>query len=295
MVGNDAILNGGNMLPIIYIPQPNNKVAYKKSSYEMKPIGITIHNTANIASARSEINYMHESDDYRSFHFAVDDKEIIQGMQTTKNTWHSGDGNTGLGNRQTISIEICLSYVSEYHLHADEAEREKYWKDNYKKRFEKAQENAAELTAYLLKIHGWGFDPSRIYKHADFQNKFCPHRTLSEYGWGYFLCLVEKFYSEMEMNEPMTNDERIAFENLEKRVAALEEIKGVINDKIKDIEISTKILYRKYDDIPNGHWSKETIKKMLDKGILIGDEKGNINITNALARIFVILDRANIF
>ena len=60
----------------------------------MTPIGITIHNTANCASARNEIEYMHISNDYRSFHFAVDDEEIVQGELTNMNTWHAGVGET---------------------------------------------------------------------------------------------------------------------------------------------------------------------------------------------------------
>ena len=43
-----------------------------------------------------------------SFHFAVDDKEVVQGLPLDRNGWHAGDGN-GKGNREGIAIEICYS------------------------------------------------------------------------------------------------------------------------------------------------------------------------------------------
>ena len=293
------------MKDIIYIPQPQNDVAYKKTQYKMKPIGITIHNSATVSSARDLINYMHVSDDYRSFHFAVDDEEIVQGELTNMNTWHAGDGETGIGNRQTISIEISLSYCGTHNTETpEEYER---WKRDYKKRFEKSQENGALLTAYLLMQYGWGFDTSRIYKHQDWSNKYCPHRTMSEYGWGYFLTLVEKAYTKLEGELPMTNAERAEFDALKKQVADLqkkeqkdhEQNYNLINTlKSSTVFISDQLLtpfYKTLEDIPDDDWCKPTIQKLVQRGVIKCDEKGFLNITNVLARILTILDRANIF
>lgn len=46
-----------------------------KCPYSMVPIGITIHNTANDASAKNEITYMKNNNNETSFHYAVDDVE----------------------------------------------------------------------------------------------------------------------------------------------------------------------------------------------------------------------------
>ncbi|MCI6271950.1 MAG: hypothetical protein MR601_03275 [Erysipelotrichaceae bacterium] len=51
---------------------------YIKCPYNMKPTRIVVHNTANSVSASSEINYMISNNNKVSYHFAVDDKEIIQ-------------------------------------------------------------------------------------------------------------------------------------------------------------------------------------------------------------------------
>ena len=59
-----------------------------KCPYSMTPIGITVHNTANDATAMNEINYMIRNDAYNSFHYAVDDKEIVQGLPLDRNGFH---------------------------------------------------------------------------------------------------------------------------------------------------------------------------------------------------------------
>lgn len=61
-----------------------------KCPYEMTPTRIVVHNTANDASARNEITYMISNNNEVSFHYAVDDGEIVQGVPENRNTWHSG-------------------------------------------------------------------------------------------------------------------------------------------------------------------------------------------------------------
>ena len=121
------------MIPIVKQLVPESKWGIK-CPYEMTPKGITVHNTANDASARNEIAYMTNNDYETSFHYAVDDKEAVQGLPLDRNGWHASDGN-GPGNRTTIAIEICYSKSGG-------------------ERFDKAEENAAELIASLCKEYG---------------------------------------------------------------------------------------------------------------------------------------------
>ena len=163
------------MVAIRKVECPENKYGVK-CPYEMTPTRIVIHNTANDASANNEIAYMHRNGNTTSFHFAVDDKEIVQGIDLNRNAWHASDGN-GKGNREGIAIEIC------YSLSGGD-------------RFEKAQKNAAELTAKLLKDYGWGID--RVTKHEDYTSKHCPHRTLDQYGWEFFIGLVKSYMNDSQ-------------------------------------------------------------------------------------------------
>ena len=133
--------------------------------------GITVHNTANDASALNEINYMINNNYETSFHFAVDDVQAVQGLPLNRNGWHTSDGK-GPGNMSTIAIEICYSKSGG-------------------SKFDKAEENAAELIAQLLKERGWSID--RVKRHYDYapDKKYCPHRTMDK-GWDRFLNMIQK-------------------------------------------------------------------------------------------------------
>lgn len=168
------------MVNIRKIECPKGKIGIKCPN-EMEPTRIVIHNTANDAPAENEIKYMHSNNKEQSFHFAVDDKEIIQGIELNRNAWHAGDGN-GKGNREGIAIEICYSKSGG-------------------ERWLKAVENAAELVAKLLKDYGFGID--KVTKHQDYSGKHCPHRILDEYGWDNFIALVKsKLNGETKPIEP---------------------------------------------------------------------------------------------
>lgn len=140
-----------------------------KCPYTMTPTRIVVHNTANDASARNEIAYMIKNNNEVSYHYAVDDKEIVQGIEENRNAWHSGDGGNGKGNREGIAIEICYS---------------KSGGD----RFIKAEQNAVELIVDILKRYNWGID--KVTKHQDYNKKYCPHRTL-DMGWNRFIKMIE--------------------------------------------------------------------------------------------------------
>lgn len=149
-----------------------------KCPYEMNAEFIVVHNTANDASANNEISYMKSNNNKVSYHYAVDDVEIVQGIPENRNAWHAGDGGSGQGNRKGIAIEICYS---------------KSGGD----RFDKAEENAAEFIASKLKEKGWGID--KVKKHQDFANKYCPHRTL-DLGWERFLNKIRNYLGEEQVD-----------------------------------------------------------------------------------------------
>lgn len=139
-----------------------------KCPYKMTAEAITVHNTANDASANNEIAYMNRNTNQVSFHFAIDDTEVVQGLPLDRNGWHSGDGANGYGNRKTIGIEICYSKSGG-------------------KKFDKAEQLAAKFIAQLLYERKWGID--RVGTHQMRSGKYCPHRTL-DYGWDRFLKMV---------------------------------------------------------------------------------------------------------
>ena len=145
-----------------------------KCPHSMTAEFIVVHNTANDATAQNEVAYMIRNKNQVSFHYAVDDQEVVQGVPINRNTWHAGDGN-GEGNRKGISIEICYSKSGGT-------------------RFDQAEKNAAHFIATLLRERGWGIE--KVKKHQDFRNKYCPHRTLDK-GWNGFLQMIKSYLNDI--------------------------------------------------------------------------------------------------
>jgi len=160
-----------------------------KCPYTMTPEFIVVHNTANDASARNEVAYMIRNNNEVSFHYAIDNMEIVQGIPEDRNAWHAGDGAHGQGNRKGLSIEICYSKSGG-------------------SKFIEAEKLAAKFIAYKLKEKGWGIN--RVKKHQDFSGKYCPHRTL-DMGWQRFLGMVQSELNALKGVDKVTDKNTPSF------------------------------------------------------------------------------------
>lgn len=245
---------------------PENKYNIK-CPYTMTPTRIVVHNTANDATARNEIAYMIKNNNEVSFHYAVDDKEIVQGIEENRNAWHSGDGGNGKGNREGIAIEICYS---------------KSGGD----RFIKAEQNAVELIVSILKRYNWGID--KVTKHQDYNKKYCPHRTL-DMGWNRFIKMIE---DKLNTNTTSTksidtlareviagkygngDDRKKALGNLYSQVQARvnEILSGKTTTKTKSIdEVAKDVIAGKYGNQP------ERQKKLEAEGYNYREVQNKVN------------------
>ena len=146
-----------------------------KCPHSMTAEFIVVHNTANDATAENEVAYMISNKNQVSFHYAVDDQEVVQGIPITRNAWACGDGANGKGNRKGIQVEICYSKSGGT-------------------RFDQAEKNAAHFIATLLRERGWGIE--KVKKHQDFRNKYCPHRTLDK-GWNGFIQMIKSYLNDI--------------------------------------------------------------------------------------------------
>lgn len=146
--------------------------------------GICVHNTANDASAMSEISYMIGNGEKCSFHVAVDNYRVVTGLPFDRSCYASGDGRYGKGNAHKIHIEICYSKSGGQN-------------------FEESENMASAYIALLLKQYGWGID--RVFKHQDFANKYCPHRTL-DMGWQRFLNKIREQMGLQAQPAPQIQD-----------------------------------------------------------------------------------------
>jgi N-acetylmuramoyl-L-alanine amidase len=127
----------------------------KRPGTKLVPSSITIHSTGNPKStAQNERAWLLNKDNTRdaSFHYVVDDKEIIEVIPPNEIAWHSGSSS---GNKTSLSVEICES-----------GDREK------------TLQNAMELVVYLMNTH----NITKVVRHFDWSKKVCP-KILSADNW----------------------------------------------------------------------------------------------------------------
>jgi len=213
---------------------------------------ITIHNTYNNASANNEVNYMINNNNSTSFHFAIDNKEVVQAIPLNRNAWASGDGSKGDGNRKSIHIEICHS---------------KSGGELYKK----AEQLSIKFIAQLLHERGWGIDRVKSHKYwtevgvnkgYSTYVKNCPHRILDEGRWQSVLNEIEKELKFLNGSISIAKGEN----------QKLEEVMGMkMSDFITNgdmIRLETVYRYARVDGfLSDDAWEK----KCADKTITVGE------------------------
>lgn len=130
---------------------------------------ITIHDTGNDAPAKNQHNYLKNnnrngSNAKASWHFSVDDTQIIQAVATNKKAWHAGHAT---GNSKSIGIEISQRGSAD-------KQRQAYL-------------NAVELVKVLMKAYN--IPVSRVVRHKDWTGKDCPYNMNHKkfgYDWNWF-------------------------------------------------------------------------------------------------------------
>lgn len=152
--------------------------------------GVTIHETDNYrlgANAYSHSQYMTVNggfNEYRSYHYVVDDKEAYLLIPEDEMAYHAGDGAGGVGNTQTIAIEICVNPDIDLDL---------------------ARKNAANLAAQILKRHSQllvvdgelNYDSGNLFQHHTFSpwSKNCPSLIRNLGIWSDFVENVAEYLS----------------------------------------------------------------------------------------------------
>lgn len=119
---------------------------------------IVVHETGNTkkgANAQAHANLQSNGNSRQaSWHYSVDEKQIIQSFADSYVCWHAGG--SGVYNREGIGVEICV---------------------NSDGNFRGAVNNAVELVNYLMKKHN--IPKSRVITHKATSGKNCPTNLLS--------------------------------------------------------------------------------------------------------------------
>lgn len=140
---------------------------------------VVIHETGNFSKgANAEAHSVYLTENNRtttSWHYTVDDNSIYHHIPDTEVAWHAGDSlKKNGGNQCGIGVEICVNRDGD---------------------FEKAFDNAAKLTAYLIKTYNLSVDDVR--QHGDFISKNCPETIRNEGRSEEFTELVSKYLEEI--------------------------------------------------------------------------------------------------
>lgn len=133
---------------------------------------------------------------------------------------------------------------------------------------ERTKANALILTKWLMAKYN--VPASNVIRHYDVCGKLCPEpwvRDVTEW---------QDFKNKLE-EEDMTEAEV-------KKIAT-----KVANDMIYDYKDK---VYNKVEEVPE--WGRATVKKLIKKGVLNGDEKG-LNLSYTMLRMLIINDRAGLY
>ena len=138
---------------------------------------ITIHNTGNSskgANAKSHASYIKGDSAANapvSWHYTVDETGAYQHLPDNETAYHAGDG-SGLGNTQSIGIEICENSDGNLLL---------------------ATDNAARLVAQLCNTYNVPLE--HVVQHFFWSSKDCPHklRRQQPYSWQTFLSKINDY------------------------------------------------------------------------------------------------------
>ena len=147
---------------------------------------ITIHNTGNTAkgsTAKSHASYIKGDTAANapvSWHYTVDEAGAYQHLPDNETAYHAGDG-SGLGNTQSIGIEICENSDGNLLL---------------------ATDNAARLVAQLCSAYK--IPAEHIVQHFFWSGKDCPSRLRRSqpYSWHTFLSKISDYTEKPKTKSP---------------------------------------------------------------------------------------------
>ena len=243
------------------LPCHNSNYSAKRGGNSIKYI--VIHYTANNGdTAQNNCKYFNSPNRKASAHYFVGRDGVFQSVQDIHTAWHCGGSSYKhkyCRNANSIGIEMCSKIDG----------NGKYYIEN------SVIDNAIDLTKYLM--DKYNISSSNVIRHYDVTGKACPEPFVRDEN------LWKNFKSQLEDNA-MTREEKAKFNELVNVVSALQ----ATIDKL-----ANPMIYN-YIDKNMPEWARPTIQKLVDKGILQGDENG-LGLTYSDLRYLVWNDRAGLY
>lgn len=223
---------------------------------------IVIHYTGNAQdSALANAKY-YSSADARdaSAHYFVDDNECYQSVALNDIAWAVGAKSyrhRDCRNSNSVSIEMCTS--GKYSVSGSTIE------------------NTAQLCALVCRYLDITDIDTYVLRHYDVTGKACPAMWAKENqpGWDAFKKRVKEILSEGDID----------MEELKRLQKQAEELTA----QISDMRARLPKVYHYTQDVPE--WGRATVQKLLDKGVLSGAAQDDLNLSEDLLRMLVIIER----
>lgn len=163
---------------------------------------ITIHETGNKNKGANAINHAKYINNGSSvtWHYTVDDKQVIQHYKDSVQCWHSGDGR-GDGNLNSIGIEMCVNSDGD---------------------FNRTILNTIELVKHLMNKHNIPIE--NVVQHNKWSGKDCPAniRSGKPISWGGFINMIKNTNS----NDVLYRVQVGAFKNKNNAIRLSNELKN---------------------------------------------------------------------
>ena len=224
---------------------------------------IVIHYTGAKGTAKNNAIYFSRTKLQSSAHYFVDENEIWQSVEDKDRSWHCGGGLQGKNghafhgictNSNSIGIEMCVKQDSNGNW---------YFEENTVK-------NTVGLVKMLMQKHNISID--RVIRHYDVTGKNCPAPYIDEAAWKQF---KDKISNEGVLSMTQYEELKKEIETLKAENKSLKEVIGAV--------------YKTSDEIPD--YYKSTVQPMIDKGVIKGIGKNNLNLPEVIVRTLVFINR----
>lgn len=239
---------------------------------------IVIHFTSNNGdTAYANTVFFKSVNRGASAHYFVDENSIWQCVEDNNTAWHCGgerQSKYGGGffkictNRNSIGIEMC----------SRKKDGSYYFLDG-------TVENCIELVRALMKKYN--IPINKIIRHYDVTGKMCPQPyCFSEKGeaeWRGFKERILNAEEEFTMSQ---------YQEIMDKLSAVSDGMNLLSDRVNKLE--NPMIYN-YIDNNMPEWSRETIQKLKNKGIICGSGDNELCLNDTMLRILTILDRTGAF
>ena len=212
---------------------------------------------------------------------------VYQTLPWDHRGWHGGSGRNGSCNNTHIGIEMCepkeIKYTTGGRFTCTDTTAAKAC-------VKRTYDSAVELFAYLCKQYG--LDPlTDICSHKEgcakgiATNHGDPEHLWNGLGTGY---TMDGFRKAVKNKMDGIEEEGLSMSQYTELKQEIAGVKAAVD------KINSKMIYN-YVDSNMPDWAKPTVKKMMSKGYLNGDDEGKLGLTDELLRVFVINDRAGVY